>query len=116
MQPDHETGDLIFILEQEPHELYTRSSDHLIIYHTINLNEAMCGFKYAFKHLDGRYLLINHPPGEFITDKTVKCIPNKGMPLSMDNSKFGDLYIKFEINFPDNNYFSPQELEVNTKL
>jgi len=30
----------------------------------INLNESLTGFKRTIQHLDGRYVLIQHPPDQ----------------------------------------------------
>ena len=30
----------------------------------INLNESLTGFKKVIQHLDGRYVLIQHPPDQ----------------------------------------------------
>lgn len=66
MQPNAETGNLIVVLQCKEHDLFTRRSNDLFMEHTIGINEALCGFKMTVKHLDGRLLVLTHPPGEII--------------------------------------------------
>lgn len=64
--PNSDPGDVIIILHQKAHEVFQRSEDNLIMNQTIPLTEALCGFELLIKHLDGRDILIKHPPGEVI--------------------------------------------------
>lgn len=32
----------------------------------IGLVEALCGFQFTFKHLDGRQIVVKYPPGKVI--------------------------------------------------
>lgn len=63
-QPDVEPGDVVIILQLKPHEKFQRSGDDLYINHTITLTEALCGFSFIMHQLDGRELLVTHPPGQ----------------------------------------------------
>ncbi|CAF0719704.1 unnamed protein product [Brachionus calyciflorus] len=109
--PGFETGDLIFIIEQAKHERFKRYEDHLIMKHTVNLNEALCGFKFLFRHLDGRVKVVNHSGGEYINYQTIKCIPNLGMP-KFNSSSFGDLFIKFNVEFPTNKSLNLEKIKI----
>ena len=64
--PDIEPGDVIIVLQQKPHEKFQRTGNNLLMTQTISLTEALCGFQLVLKHLDGRDLLITHPPGSVI--------------------------------------------------
>lgn len=65
-QPGLEAGDVIIVLQQKYHDKFQRSSDDLVMTHTITLTEALCGFSLVVKHLDGRDLLITHSRGQVI--------------------------------------------------
>jgi DnaJ family protein A protein 2 len=60
--PNMEPGDIIIVLQQEPHALFQRSGDNLIMKHKINLVESLCGFQLVITHLDGRQIVLIHPP------------------------------------------------------
>jgi DnaJ family protein A protein 2 len=66
LQPDTETGDIVFVLQQKEHPKFQRKSDDLFVEHTLTLTEALCGFHFSLTHLDGRQLLIKTNPGEII--------------------------------------------------
>merc|ERR1719389_1492374 len=52
--PDMDTGDVIFVLKQQPHALFKRRGADLFIEREISLVEALCGFEMDITHLDGR--------------------------------------------------------------
>ncbi|KAJ7012258.1 hypothetical protein NC653_002352 [Populus alba x Populus x berolinensis] len=58
------TGDIVFVLQQKEHLEFKRKGDDLFVEHTLSLTEALCGFKFALTHLDGRQLLIKSNPAE----------------------------------------------------
>jgi len=64
--PDGEAGDVVFVLQEQPHPEYKRKGDDLFIERTISLTEALCGFQMDLTALDGRKLLIKSGPGEVI--------------------------------------------------
>merc|ERR1719199_452921 len=62
--PDGEAGDVVFVLQEQPHADYKRKGDDLFIERTISLSEALCGFTMELESLDGRKLLIKSQPTE----------------------------------------------------
>ncbi|KAJ7012262.1 hypothetical protein NC653_002352 [Populus alba x Populus x berolinensis] len=48
------------------HLEFKRKGDDLFVEHTLSLTEALCGFKFALTHLDGRQLLIKSNPAEVL--------------------------------------------------
>ncbi|XP_067007681.1 dnaJ homolog subfamily A member 2 [Anabrus simplex] len=103
-QPDVEPGDVIIVLHQKPHEKFQRSGDDLLMTHSISLTEALCGFCMTLKHLDGRDLLIKHPMGQVVKPGDVKGIEGEGMPHHRNPFEKGNLYIKFDVTFPENHF------------
>lgn len=106
-----ETGDLIVVLQQVEHEVFTRSQDDLYMSHTLNITEALCGFKLVVKHLDGRSLVLNQAPGEFIAPSTIRGVPNEGMPIYKNPFEKGNLYIKFDVKFPEDSSMSEEAIK-----
>lgn len=65
-QPGMEPGDVIFILQQKDHDLFTRKGSDLYCTYNIGLTEALCGFEFVLKHLDDRELLVKYPAGRIV--------------------------------------------------
>lgn len=57
---------MIIVLQQIPHEKFQREGPDLFMPYKITLTEALCSFCMVVKHLDGRDLLVRHPPGDVI--------------------------------------------------
>ena len=66
LQPDTVTGDVVFVLQQKEYPKFKRKGDDLFVEHTLSLSEALCGFHFVLKHLDGRQLLIKSMTGEVV--------------------------------------------------
>jgi DnaJ family protein A protein 2 len=94
--PDVPIGDVIISIAQQKHSLFERRGHDLFCNHTINIQDAICGFKFNIKQLNNE---IYYFKSIFITEhETEKIIPCKGMPI-LNKTKFGNLIIKFHINF-----------------
>lgn len=109
--PDTEKGDLVIVVQQVQHEKFTREDDDLYMNVKITLTEALCGFKLVVKHLDGRDLVISHPVGQVFKTGDIKCVKNEGMPLHKSPFEHGNLYIKFDVTFPENHFAPPEKLK-----
>ena len=46
--------------------MFKRDGEDLLCSYTLSLTEALCGFQFTLKQLDGRDLLIKSPPGQVI--------------------------------------------------
>lgn len=51
-------GDLVFVISQRPHPVFTRKGHDLAMELTISLEEAICGLHREIRHLDGSSLWI----------------------------------------------------------
>lgn len=109
-EPGVETGDLIVVLQQEPHEVFTRNHEDLFMSHTLNITESLCGFRTVVKHLDGRSLVLNQKPGEFLAPGTIRAIEKEGMPKHKNPFEKGNLYIKLDVKFPENNSLTDDQI------
>jgi DnaJ family protein A protein 2 len=113
LKPGVETGDVILVLKQKPHEKFERQDSDLLTEVSISITEALCGFsKVLVKHLDGRGLTINHPAGEVINPGAVKCVAGEGMPQYKRPFVKGNLYIRFNVEFPPNMWITPDQIKV----
>lgn len=100
-EPGADTGDLIVVLQLQEHDVFSRNHDDLFMTHTINITESLCGFKMVVKQLDGRSLVLTQPAGEVLAPGTIRAIPKEGMPIYRNPYEKGNLYIKFDVKFPD---------------
>jgi len=112
-KPNMEPGDINFIVQEKEHSLFKRKGADLLMTKTLSLNEALCGFEWKIKHLDGREIIVQSQPGEVIRPVTegtggpfVKKIPSEGMPSHGNPFVKGDLYVLFKVKFPSDNELS----------
>lgn len=100
-EPGLAPGDVILSIQQKEHETFKRANIDLIMEKTVSLVEALCGASFTVKHLDGRILRINTPPGDVIKPDTFMRIADEGMPVHGRPFQKGNLYIHFIVAFPD---------------
>jgi len=97
-EPNVVPADLIFVVDEKPHDVYKRDGNDLVVTQKISLNEALTGYTINLTTLDGRNL--NIPINDVIKPGYEKVVPNEGMPLTKEPGKKGNLRIKFDIKFP----------------
>jgi DnaJ family protein A protein 2 len=73
----------------------------LLIEHKITLCEALTGVNFVITHLDGTKIRIKNEPGQVIKPDDLKTVPEKGLPFHKSPFRFGNLFIKFTVTFPD---------------
>jgi DnaJ family protein A protein 2 len=108
--PNIEPGDVIVVLQQEPHAVFQRSGDNLVMKHKINLVESLCGFELVITHLDGRKIVLKHPPNDPIAPETYRCVKGQGM-INMRTHDTGDLIVQFDVEFPTEKSLTPEALK-----
>ncbi|KAI8869598.1 DnaJ-domain-containing protein [Ramicandelaber brevisporus] len=99
--PDHIPGDIKFVINTLPHDLFTRpsNSDDLHMDLELTLEQALVGFSVNITHLDGRNVTIARksaitPPGHKMT------MTGEGMPKHGAAHETGDLIVTCSLNFP----------------
>ncbi|CAN6444545.1 unnamed protein product [Victoria cruziana] len=97
-QPNVVPADLVFIIDEKPHSVYTREGNDLITTQKVSLLEALTGFTVHLTTLDGRSLSI--PITNIIHPDYEEVVSKEGMPEPKDPSRRGNLRIKFNIKFP----------------
>ncbi|CAJ1056669.1 dnaJ homolog subfamily A member 4 [Xyrichtys novacula] len=108
-EPGLEPGDVIIVLDQKEHSVFQRNGDDLMTKMNIKLVEALCGFKRSITTLDNRQLIINSPPGQVIKHGDLKCVQNEGMPIYRDPYEKGQLFVQFQVEFPEKHWL-PEHL------
>jgi len=109
-EPDVIPGDVIFVVDEKPHDLFKRKGDDLIYEAEIDLLTALAGGELHIKHVSGEYLKVSIIPGEIISPGQVKVIENKGMPIYKLGG-YGNMFVKFTVKFPENNFTSEENLK-----
>ena len=119
--PGMKNSDLIVHIKEKKHKYFQRVNTNDLIYvHKIDLAQALNSEPVKFTTLDGRKLAISID--EIISPSTVKVVPGEGMPIFQNemnvrdlNIRKGDLYIKFDIKFPE--YIDPaKKIEITSLL
>ncbi|CAJ0594565.1 unnamed protein product [Cylicocyclus nassatus] len=98
------------VIQVKPHDVFEREGDDLIAKKTISLNEALFGYEIPLKHLDSRTLILKNKPGDIITPDCIRGIIGEGMPQRRHHDLRGNLYVKFDVAFPNDHF-----LEDDTK-
>ncbi|KAH6773671.1 DNAJ heat shock family protein [Perilla frutescens var. hirtella] len=97
-QPNVIPSDLVFIIDEKPHSVFTRDGNDLLVTQKISLAEALTGYTVHLTTLDGRSLTI--PINTVIHPNYEELVQREGMPIPKEPSKRGNLRIKFNIKFP----------------
>ncbi|KAJ2989105.1 hypothetical protein NUW58_g3636 [Xylaria curta] len=106
--PDQTPGNLVFVLVEEPHEIFNRVGNDLSADLDITLAEALGGFsRVVLTHLDGRGIQISHPRGKILHPGQVLKVPGEGMPLKRGDAK-GDLYLVVKVEFPEDGWLKDE--------
>ena len=98
--PGYEPGDVIIEIKIKKHKIFERTGADLTMKADISLLEALTGFQLLINHLDNRKVLIKSKPGEIIKPGMIKTVKECGMPFFDHPTRFGNLYVKFNIKFP----------------
>eukprot|EP00824_Muranothrix_gubernata_P008144 TRINITY_DN2040_c0_g1_i1.p1 TRINITY_DN2040_c0_g1~~TRINITY_DN2040_c0_g1_i1.p1 ORF type:complete len:428 (-),score=90.70 TRINITY_DN2040_c0_g1_i1:125-1345(-) len=99
--PGIQAGDVHFEIRIKPHREFKRVGADLKMEKEISLYEALTGYSFVLKHLDGREVLVHNEPGQVISPSEIKTVEELGMPFFKNPYRFGNLFISFKIIFPD---------------
>jgi DnaJ family protein B protein 4 len=111
-QPNGDAQDLVFVVEEKPHERFKREDNDLVTSVPISLVDALTGTggKKTVEHLDGRKLQVAVPVG-IVKPGTKTTISGDGMPIRKEGSvkKKGDLIVNWDVVFPS--HLTPAQKE-----
>ena len=104
---EHIKGDLKICIQTINNTPFRRQGLDLIYCKTVSLKEALCGFSFELKHLNGTKMCLNNTTNNtIIRPNFKKVIPELGM--IREQSK-GNLIIDFTIEFPEQ--LTPEQIE-----
>lgn len=91
-------GDIILKVIEINETPFKRNGTHLTYFTTLNLKDALVGFKLDIEHLDGH--IVEIPITDIIRPGMERIIPDEGLPEYNNFSKKGSMTVRFEIEFP----------------
>jgi DnaJ family protein A protein 2 len=100
-------GDVVIEIQEQPHPIFKREKDDLVLEQQITLLEALTGYQFVIRHLDNRNLLVKSSSNEIIRPGEVKVLPDEGMPIYNKPSERGRLIVKFRVKFPESHDITP---------
>jgi DnaJ family protein A protein 2 len=114
--PDIVPGDVVVVLQQQEHDVFKREGPNLFMTKKISLADALCGTHFAVRHLDGRVLSVKTEPGVVLKQDEVKAVKGEGMPSERSQFERGNLFIRFEVEFPKSGELSENTLKLLRKI
>jgi len=90
--------DVVFVIREEQHAVFTREGSNLLHSAKIPLVDALSGFKVDIPSLDNRILRVN--VRDIVTPAYTKVIKGEGMPSSKTPGAKGDLIVTFDVVYP----------------
>ena len=99
--PGLEPGDVIVQLKAKPNKYFKRKGADLVYKKRINLIESLMGLPFVLNHIDKKQYFIESPPGTVIKHGDTKTVEGLGMPFYKTPYMFGNLFVIFEVDFPE---------------
>jgi len=95
--------DIVFTIQEKPHDVFTRDGDNLIVEEIISLKQSLCGFKISRPGLDGNPVVLD--VNDVIAPNQDRRVNGAGMPNKYGSR--GDVIFRFKIAFPSR--LTPQQ-------
>ena len=95
---ENNKGDVKIFIKVTNDTDFTRNGLDLVLHKIISLKEALCGFEFDMKHIDGKVFKVNNGNGSVIGFNHKKVIAGLGMKR---DSHTGNLIIDFTVSFPE---------------
>ena len=91
-------GDIKIFVKITNDTLFKRSGLDLIFDKNITLKEALCGFSFEIKYVNGKSYTLNNNKGNIIPPEYKKIYPNMGLKRGEHS---GNMIIHFHVDFPE---------------
>lgn len=95
---ENRKGDVKIFVNIKNETDFERKGLNLCLKKTISLKEALCGFTFELKHVNGKTYTINNQNGSIVKPNYKKTIPNMGLTR---DKHVGNLIIEFDVFFPN---------------
>lgn len=104
--------DIVFELVPKPHSFFKLIGNELELEVNLSLVESLCGFTRKLPHFGEQ--VVSYHTKKCTGQGHVTKIPEGGMPLLDNPSKYRDLILRFNVQLPDE--LTPHQIEAITKL
>ena len=108
---DNIKGDIKIFVNIENNTQFRRDGLDLIYDKEITLKDALCGFTFDIKYINGKNLKMNNKEGSIITPRFKKMVENLGFKRGEHT---GNLIVIFDIKFPSK--LSTQQIQTIKKI
>ena len=98
--PGSVPGNVIFAFNVKEDQRFHKIGNNLFLEHSINLIDCLNGDDVIIEHFGNKKLRVTNIK-EVIKPGMIKIIKGKGMPVYKEAGKYGDLFVKFNIIFPN---------------
>lgn len=92
-------SDIIFVIDEKPHSKFKREGNNLHHKASITLQTALCGGLVEIPHINGH--TENLPLRGVVGPDSEDVLQGRGMPVSRQPGKRGDLLVNYNITFPN---------------
>ena len=101
----HIYNDLFLVIQQKKHNRIKRNGNDLVIEQVVLLRDALTGASFEYIHLNNKKY--NFKTNEVVTSDSI--FVAYGLGMSSKHNQLGDLYIKFNILFPNELIHNPDD-------
>ncbi len=95
---EHSKGDIKINILIQNNTAFKRSGLDLILDKTISLKEALCGFSFELKYVNGKSYTLNNNKGSIVPPEYKKMYPEMGLKRGEHK---GNMIINFHVEFPE---------------
>lgn len=101
VNPGTEPADMVFVIKQKPHDVFTRIDNDLKVIVDVTAKEVSSGFEKTLVDITGEELIIKLKKKEIPDSTYVHKIPGRGMPIRKEGKIVGrgDMLVGFNIKF-----------------
>lgn len=110
--PNKIPADIVFIVKDKPHPVFTRDGSDIKYKAKIGLREALVGGCVNVPTLEGRRIPLQLR--DIVKPGTVQKIQGEGLPMPKQPHRRGNLVVEFDVRFPDHLSQSAKEILADT--
>ncbi|CAI0439359.1 unnamed protein product [Linum tenue] len=92
--------DVVFVVNEKPHHLFSRDGDNLIHEMEVSLTDALAGCTLSVPLIGRENMWLSFAGDEVICPGYEKVIRGQGMPVPGEKGRKGDFLIRFSVSFP----------------